>query len=111
MMGQRIGKDWHEDWYALLPPDIAARAYNYNGELAWTRADALAVVALLERHGYEIIGVDTWLLTQPGPTPLIDDWNERRSMPAAAFIEAFRWEPVEDANRGLDVHFNISTDR
>ena len=110
-MGQRIGDEWHEDWYALLPPDIAARAYNYNGELAWTRADALAVVALLERHRYEIIGVDTWLPTQPGLTSLIDDWDERRPMSAAAFIETFRWEAVEDANRGLEIHFNIWTDK
>ena len=110
-MGERIGKDWHEDWYVLLPPDIAARALRDNGELAWTRADALQVVAMLQRHGYAVIGVDTWLPTRPGLTPLIDNWDERRPMSAAAFIETFQWQPVVDANRGLQVHFNISTDK
>ncbi len=110
-MGRRIGEDWHEDWYALLPPDIAARAYQTGGEMAGERSDALRVVALLQRHGYEIIGVDTWLPKGPRVIPLIDDWDERRPMSATAFIETFQWEPTDDADRGLKLHFTISTDR
>ena len=107
-MGRRIGEEWFQAWYSLLPRDILDRAYKAGGELAWTRADALRVVALVGSHGYRVIGVDTWLPTRPGPTPLVDDWDESRPMSATAFIETFRWKPTDDADRHLDVVFNIS---
>ena len=95
-------------FYAVLPPDLLDRAYRSTaGQLAWDRADALRVVALAQRRGYEIIGVATWLPNGPRVIPLIDDWGERRPMTATAFIETFRWEPTDDADRGLKVHFDI----
>ncbi len=95
-------------YYALLPPDLLARAYMAGRERAWTRADAVRVVTILRERGHRVLDVETWLPTRPGPTPLIDDWDEDRPMSAIAFIETFRWKPTDGADRDLDVVFNIS---
>ena len=78
-------------WYAILPSELLRRAYD-DGEYAWSRADALPVVAFLEAQGYRISSVDTWLATRPGPTALIDG-GPHPSPSAAAFIAAFEGPP------------------
>ena len=91
-------------FYAVLPLNLLDRAYrDSEGELAWARADALQVVALAQHHGYTISLIEAWLPTRPGASPLIDDWQSGGPTSAEAFIETFRWEPVVDADRGLDV--------
>ena len=95
-------------YYTILPRDLLDRAYVAGRERAWVRADAVRVVTILQERGYRILDVETWLPTRPGPTPLIDDWDEDRPMSATAFIETFQWKPTDDAGRDLEVVFNIS---
>ena len=95
-------------YYAILPRDLLDRAYLAGRERAWARADSIRVVTILQEHGHRILDVETWLPTRPGPTPLIDDWDESRPMSAIAFIKTFRWEPMNDADRDLEVVFDIS---
>ena len=95
-------------WYFILPQELVDRAHQSGQELAWARDDALRVADLLQRHGYCIAGVDTWLPTRPGPSPLIDDWSVDRPLSATQFIETFRWDPTEATDRELPVHFNFT---
>ena len=95
-------------FYAVLPPDLLARAYRSTaGQSAWARADALRVVALAQCHGHIVSLIETWLPTRPGASPLIDDWEDGGAISAQTFIETFRWEPTDDADRDLDVVFAI----
>ncbi len=106
-------KEWREPWYPLLSRDILDRAYRAGGEMAWDRADALRVVALVESHGYRVIGVEIWLPTRPGPTiptPFVYDWRESYEIPAAAFIKTFQWDETDRSHGGTAPYFNISTD-
>ena len=53
-------------WCKMLPSTLLQKAYkNGGGELAWARADALAVVEWLTARGFRIFSIDTWLPTQP----------------------------------------------
>ncbi len=96
-----------EEWYADLPREILGRAYNSNGELAWARSDAIWIVEFLQKNGFRVVDIETWLPTRPGPTPLIDDWDETRGGSALAFVQTFAWEPLDEADRGLKVHFTM----
>lgn len=102
---------YQEDWYDRLPRELFDRAYDSHGELAWCRLDALRIGAWLEAEGYKIIGIDTWLPTYPGPTPLIDDWDKRRGMSALVFIRTFSSEPWHDERRGRKVFFALMAER
>jgi hypothetical protein len=104
------------DWYDLLAPDLRAAAYKANNELAWARHDALRVVSILERHSYDVIGVDVWLPTEPGPTiptPYVYDWaksdasSDRVAKSAAGFIASFEWDPNDAAYYSAEPFFNI----
>ncbi len=57
--------------------------------------------------GFRVLDVETWLPTRPGPTPLINDWDEARGGSALAFVQTFAWKPIDAAHRGLDVHFTM----
>ncbi len=112
-MGGRIGEDWYEDWFALLPPDLSERAYRHHGEMAWDRSDALRVVALVERHGYEVSIIEIWLPTRPGPTlsgQFVYDWTDAYDISAATFIETFDWDERDHGMIGEVPYFNISAD-
>ncbi len=100
-----------EDWYGHLPRELIDRAYDADGELAWCRPDALRIGAWLEAEGYSIIGINTWLPTYPSPTPLIDDWNERRGLSALVCIQTFSSEPWHDERRGPKVFFALMAER
>ena len=52
-------EEWCEAWYSHLPRDILDRGYKAGGELAWDRADALRVNALVQRRGYTVSLVET----------------------------------------------------
>ncbi len=98
-------------WYGFLPLELLRRAYSsQGGELAWARADALAVVELLVARGFRIFSVDTWLPTQPGPTPLIDDWFCSNAMSASDFIRTFQRVPAEAVSIGLVPYFAIDAE-
>lgn len=94
-------------WYQFLTPYLRQVAYKANDEMAWGRHDAISVVSILEQNGYEVIGVDVWLPTSPGPTPYLhdwtktDSWSDRVAKSARGFIAAFEWE------RSAEPVFNI----
>jgi hypothetical protein len=104
-------------WYDVLTPALSEAAYRArNGEMAWPREHALSVVLVLEQNGYEIIGIDIWLPTVPGPTiptPFIYDWDSGCTWPEstakspATFVATFDWDPSDHASRGKDPYFNI----
>src|SRR4051812_21128073 len=77
MRSMKMEKNWM-DWYKILPPDLVQSAYKSANELAWPKEQALRVVDLLNANGYVILGVDSWLPTKPGPSPLIFDWDVSR---------------------------------
>ena len=99
-------------WYDILPPDLKAVAYRaQSGELAWLREDALRVISILENSGHRIIGVDTWIPTNPGPTPYIYDWAEsriKRLGSATEFVRKFNWNESDADKIRFEPYFNIS---
>jgi hypothetical protein len=101
------------EWYRLLPPSLGEAAYKSGNKMAWSKEGALRVIALLEENGYSIDGVDVWLPTKPGPTPLIRDWDsekiDSKALPAtpAAFVCSFQLNSPEGATPGLEPVFNI----
>jgi len=94
-------------WVSILPEDILRRAYHSENELAWNRSDALRVATILQDRGYRIIGVDTWLPTRPGPTPLIEDWYESHALSALDFIKTFEPNKAYGGHDGMIVYFNF----
>jgi hypothetical protein len=106
------------DWYGLLTLALMEAAYKAeNGEMAWSREDALAVASILQRNGYEIFGVDVWIPTTPGPTPYLHDWSRDRSssgevaISAPQFIATFKWDPSHGELRLTEPFFNIWAER
>ena len=100
--------DAAEEWHSILPQDLLGRAYRAsNGELAWARSDAIEVARTLLNKEYQILAIETWLPTRPGPSPLIDDWDENRAVSPVDFIKTFQWEMIDPAHLGLQPYFNI----
>lgn len=103
-----------DNWFVTLPQPLKDSAYKTSNEFAWAQEDALAVVAILERNDYVIIGVDIWLPTTPGPSPMyVYDWAkpgcgfDRGISSATEFISTFKWDP-EDVARAKDMpYFNL----
>jgi hypothetical protein len=101
------------EWYKLLPRDLIGLAYKANDEMAWGREDALKVVSILERSSYDILGVDVWLPTKPGPTPWLRDWSksdsqsDRGAKSAGEFIASFDWNSLDANLRFEEPLFNI----
>ncbi len=94
------------NWHSLLSPELLSRAYKESpGELAWLKPDAVKVARLLQDLGYHILGVDAWLPTRPGPTPLIRDWDETYPMSCIDYINTFELMPVEQSHPDLQPHF------
>jgi hypothetical protein len=106
------------DWHKLLPLELLKTAYRSRYDLAWPKEDALKVVIFLESIGYIIYGVDPWLPTRPGPSPLTYDWSAYpkpwpSSLPptAAEFIERFVEIYTKKYSLDQDPVFNIGAER
>ena len=107
-------------WFNDLPARLRLSAYRSGVEAAWSRADALEVIAMLKQRGFYILGVDIWLPTIPGPTiptPFIYDWNEAHvgdypniAPTASEFVSSFAWDPT-DANRHECPYFCITVSK
>ena len=98
-----------EKWHSILSPELFNRAYKEShGELAWQKPDALTVASLLQDQGYQILGVDVWLPTRPGPTPLIRDWDEKYPMSCIDYIEMFELIPSERSHPDLEPCFTFT---
>ena len=105
-------------WFRLLPKALIEVAYVSSGEFAWSRNDALSVLAELQKHKYVILGVDVWIPTNPGPTiptPYVYDWDSEggatrndRERTARNFILNFEWSPDDRSHFGLEPYFNIT---
>ncbi|RBP15888.1 hypothetical protein DFR50_107158 [Roseiarcus fermentans] len=87
-------QDQFEEFLPALSPELLARAYRIPGEVAWTRADAIAAIDGLEKAGWRILGVEVWLPTLPGPTMTGWWWDcERVWGPQTAqdYVRTFQW--------------------
>ena len=107
-----------EWWHSLLPSDIRSHAYvASNGELAWARDDALAVIDFLSGVSLRVLGVDVWGMDEDGPTlssfvydlDVGGESSESAARCAQSFIQSFRWDEA-DPVKGLIPFFNITVD-
>ena len=107
-------------WFDSMPVELRARAYIAAQEAAWTRDDAIAVIKWGQRQGLEILGVEVWLATRPGPTipgPYL--WESAMAAPGEAaplskrerameFVRNFQWHPDDQRSKGLEPYFNLT---
>lgn len=111
------------DWHDLLPASYRDPAYLFGSEYAWPRDMAIEVISLLERHGRRVIGVETWIPTRPGPTPVIYDWDEHihtripsfgrtpsEFIRAFSWSLAFSWSPAKIDEPELKPYFNLTVE-
>ena len=81
-MDRRIG----EDWYGTGSRSCrrSERAYRDHGERAWAATDVIAVVTILRENGCDLLGMEIWLPTHPGPTipmPYFHHWGRATASP------------------------------
>lgn len=103
-----------EEWYTFLPPDLLQGVHKYDNEWVWCREQALPIMDWLNANGHVVTDIETWMPTLPGPTPLINNWNQNRAYPsppfpmlARNFIATFTPDSSEQIT-GFAVAFNIS---
>ena len=106
-----------ENWERLIPDRFRDSAYERDGEYAWPRDEALQVLAVLNEHHCHILGVDVWVPTRPGPSPVIYDWDETRTgvrpnfpKDPADFIRFFTYEMGSVFDQPLPPHFNLTVE-
>lgn len=105
-----------EDWYELLPPSLLQRAYRAETELAWSREDALSVIADLKLAGYRVDKIEVWLPTKPGPEVLSFGWRLSKvragiAPSAEEYVKTFHWEPRGKTSQRLEPVFNMNAER
>lgn len=107
------------NWFHMLPHDLTATAYMAGSEAAWDRQRALDVIKFLEEKGFQILGVDIWIPTDPGPTipaKFVYDWSidiERRSkkfLTPTEFVLNFSWDYTDEINIRREPFFNITAE-
>ena len=105
------------EWHDLLPASYRNPAYLFGDEYAWPRDMAIKVISLLERRDRRVIGVDTWIPTRPGPTPVIYDWDENRhtripgfGRTPSEFVRTFSWDMAKVDERELQPYFNLTVE-
>lgn len=111
------------DWHDLLPSSCRDPAYLFGNEYAWPWDMAIEVISLLERHSRRVIGVDPWIPTRPGPTPISYDWDEHRHIRFPSFGRtpsefvrafswslAFSWSPMKIDEPELQPYFNLTVE-
>jgi len=120
MDGERESEIWNS-----LPNDLKNSRYEYRGEYAWAREDALRVIEALEKKDAAVIGVDVWLPTTPAPTiptPFVYDldasakshgesWRDfarRTGAHSAKFVREFGWDPQDSTYLHSVPYFNLT---
>ncbi len=108
------------DFTSFIPNSLMERAFVWGDEFAWSRADALEVIAITEREGFSVLGVDIWIPSPRGPiipTPFVYDWssNDWKRYPhvpksAANFVRSFEWESTDANFLNRDPYFNLTVD-
>ena len=104
-----------DEFSGILPSNILRRAYNSGNELAWSRADAIAAIDTLVAAGFEILGVDVWIPSSPGPRMTGWDWSVNDTTSPGAprsardFVASFKWGPDDGAMKAEVPYFNLTT--
>ncbi len=107
------------DFTSHLPTSLTSRAFKAsNGELAFNRADAIAVAEWLADKGYEILGVEVWIPSKSGPIipmPICYTWDSRAALlrggadsTAAEYIRTFQWDENDVHFKGKEPYFNFA---
>src|SRR5688572_2181041 len=108
----------------VLPVRLRESAYRAdNGELAWSREDAVKVIQWAHDHSVVILGGEIWLPTIPGPTipsPHIYQWTvdladgerwedfvRRSAVESRAYVEGFAWDNDDRASPAIEPYFNL----
>ena len=106
--------DQFAEFSPILPLELLLRAYRSRHELAWTRADAIAVIDRLEKAGLTVLGVEVWIPSSPGPTMTGWYWDSQgkaaASEPETAreFVKGFEWGPQDGSLRDSEPFFNLT---
>lgn len=78
-----------------LPDDLVARAFHArNGELAWTRADAVRAAEALAAAGMAILAGEVWVVSDDG------DWDPRIPTSDADAGAVHSWTPDPPDRQG-----------
>lgn len=103
---------------ALLPSDLLDRAFTAGNEFAWSRADAIKTIDLLQNKGKDVIGADVWIPSLHGPIiseRFVYDWSApgEDSVPnwphsALEFVRTFQWDPEDVECKGHEPFFNLT---
>lgn len=108
-----------------IPEHLCSSAYySLNKEPAWSRKDALEVIAWASASQLAIFGIEIWLPTTPGPTiptPYIytfeteqlggENWEQfvqRANSSAADYVSSFDWDCADAQHHGLEPYFNLT---
>lgn len=94
------------DWYESLPSDLKLSMVKLsNGEIGWTKDDALRAIRVLEDWKYNIGSVEVWVAGEAGPmmsSALVYNWDldlacKEPGSPRTAreFVETFHF-PEDD---------------
>ena len=102
---------------STLPARLRNKAFEWHGELAWSRTDAIEVISHLEQDRRAVLGVEIWIPSPSGPivpTPFVYDWGLERSRRHAGsaktaldFVRTFAWDPSDIAFRSREPYFNL----
>ena len=108
------------DFTSFIPSSLMRRAFVCGDEFAWSRADALEVIAITEREGFSVLGVDIWIPSPSGPiipTPFVYDWSSSNwkryphvPKSAANFVRSFEWDPTDVNFLNREPYFNLTVD-
>jgi hypothetical protein len=109
------------DFTSVLPEGLLGRAFKAgNGELAWSRDDAIDAITIIEREGFNVLGVDIWIPTSRGPlipTPFVYDWssddwskNAKSSKTATEFVRNFEWDDSDKNFKEREPYFNLTAE-
>ena len=110
-------------WFESLPATLRDKAYLSGVEAAWSRDDAIAIIEWAQGRGLDVLGIEVWLATNPGPTlpgpyvwePSAGRGGQPGRVAAAAeqavdFIRTFQWHVDDVASHGREPYFNLTFD-
>ncbi len=116
-MSQQPAPNDPQAWQSLLSQELIQAAFHSGGELAWTKDGAIKAIEVLESSGQTIIGVDTWIVRDDAPTPVVFDWDQRKAgqdprFPATPveFVRQFTWDIIPQ-DESSDPYFNLTVAR
>ena len=104
-----------------LPEQLVKRAFEWRGEFAWSRDDAIEVMRWMDHHQRLVIGVEVWIPSPSGPVipaPYVYVWSLERSrrLPrsettALDYVQDFCWDANDLKFKDQQPYFNLTLDR